>query len=87
LLIVYICLALGAWSASAGISFSQSNRDTNQTRRDNTIIQHKSEKTVDDSDQGSPVIASYYKDGKKRRKRVLLLMRLSFQRNKKQLKN
>lgn len=29
LLIVYICLALGAWSASAGISFSQSNRDTN----------------------------------------------------------
>lgn len=87
LLIVYICLALGAWSASAGISFSQSNRDTNQTRRDNTIIQHKSEKTVDDSDQGSPVIASYYKDGKKRRKRALLLMRLSFQRNKKQLKN
>ena len=68
LLIVYICLALGAWSASAGISFSQSNRDTNQTRRDNTIIQHKSEKTVDDSDQGSPVIASYYKDGKKKKK-------------------
>lgn len=87
LLIVYICLALGAWSASAGISFSQSNRDTNQTRRDNTTIQHRSEKTVDDSDQGSPVIASYYKDGKKRRKRALLLMRLSFQRNKKQLKN
>lgn len=87
LLIVYICLALGAWSASAGISFSQSNRDTNQTRRDNTTIQHKSEKTVDDSAQGSPVIASYYKDGKKRRKRALLLMRLSFQRNKKQLKN
>ena len=69
LLIVYICLALGAWSASAGISFSQSNRDTNQTRRDNTIIQHKSEKTVDDSDQGSPVIASYYKDGKKKKKK------------------
>ena len=67
LLIVYICLALGAWSASAGISFSQSNRDTNQTRRDNTTIQHKSEKTVDDSDQGSPVIASYYKDGKKKK--------------------
>lgn len=87
LLIVYICLALGAWSASASISFSQSNRDTNQTRRDNTTIQHRSEKTVDDSDQGSPVIASYYKDGKKRRKRALLLMRLSFQRNKKQLKN
>lgn len=87
LLIVYICLALGAWSASAGISFSQSNRDTNQTRRDNTTVQHGSEKTVDDFDQGSPVIASYYKDGKKRRKRALLLMRLSFQRNKKQLKN
>lgn len=87
LLIVYICLALGAWSASASISFSQSNRDTNQTRRDNTTIQHNSEKTVYDSDQGSPVIASYYKDGKKRRKRALLLMRLSFQRNKKQLKN
>lgn len=69
LLIVYICLALGAWSASASISFSQSNRDTNQTRRDNTTIQHRSEKTVDDSDQGSPVIASYYKDGKKKKKK------------------
>ena len=69
LLIVYICLALGAWSASAGISFSQSNRDTNQTRRDNTTIQHNSEKTVYDSDQGSPVIASYYKDGKKKKKK------------------
>ena len=53
----------------AGISFSQSNRDTNQTRRDNTTIQHKSEKTVDDSAQGSPVIASYYKDGKKKKKK------------------
>lgn len=69
LLIVYICLALGAWSASASISFSQSNRDTNQTRRDNTTIQHNSEKTVYDSDQGSPVIASYYKDGKKKKKK------------------
>ncbi len=69
LLIVYICLALGAWSASASISFSQSNRDTNQTRRDNTTIQHRSEKTVYDSDQGSPVIASYYKDGKKKKKK------------------
>ena len=87
LLIVYICLALGAWSASTGISFSQSNGDANQTSRDNTTVQHRSEKTVDDSDQGSSVIASYYKDGKKRRKRTLLLMRLSFQRNKKQLKN
>ena len=86
LLIVYICLALGAWSASASISFSQSNRDTNQTRRDNTTIQHRSEKTVYDSDQGSPVMHRITKMAKKRRKRALLLMRLSFQRNKKQLK-
>ena len=69
LLIVYICLALGAWSASAGVSFSQSNGDANRTSRDNTTIQHRSEKTVDDSDQGSPVIASYYKDGKKKKKK------------------
>ena len=87
LLIVYICLALGAWSASASVSFSQSNGDANRMSRDNTTVQHRSEKTVDDSDQGSPVIASYYKDGKKRRKRALLLKSLSFQRNKKQLKN
>ena len=69
LLIVYICLALGAWSASTGISFSQSNGDANQTSRDNTTVQHRAEKTVDDSDQGSFVIASYYKDGKKKKKK------------------
>ncbi|MDU5755435.1 MAG: efflux transporter outer membrane subunit [Veillonella sp.] len=69
LLIVYICLALGAWSASAGVSFSQSNGDANRTSRDNTTVQHRSEKTVDDSDQGSSVIASYYKDGKKKKKK------------------
>ena len=69
LLIVYICLALGAWSASAGVSFSQSNGDANRTSRDNTTVQHRAEKTVDDSDQGSPVIASYYKDGKKKKKK------------------
>ena len=69
LLIVYICLALGAWSTSTGISFSQSNGDANQTSRDNTTVQHRSEKTVDDSDQGSSVIASYYKDGKKKKKK------------------
>ena len=44
LLIVYICLALGAWSASAGVSFSQSNGDANRTSRDNTTVQHRSEK-------------------------------------------
>ncbi len=43
-LIVYICLALGAWSASAGVSFSQSNGDANRTSRDNTTVQHRSEK-------------------------------------------
>ena len=69
LLIVYICLALGAWSAITGISFSQSNGDANRTSRDNTTVQHRSEKTVDDSDQGSSVIASYYKDGKKKKKK------------------
>lgn len=87
LLIVYICLALGAWSASAGISFSQSNRDTNQTRRDNTIIQHKSEKLLTILTKAVLLLHRITKMAKKRRKRVLLLMRLSFQRNKKQLKN
>ena len=87
LLIVYICLALGAWSASAGISFSQSNRDTNQTRRDNTTIQHNSEKLFMILTKAVLLLHRITKMAKKRRKRALLLMRLSFQRNKKQLKN
>ena len=69
LLIVYICLALGIWSAGAGISFSQSNGDANRKNQDNTTVQHRSEKTVEASDQGSPVIASYYKNGKKKTKK------------------
>ena len=69
LLIVYICLALGTWSAGAGISFSQSNSDANRKNQDNTTVQHRSEKTVEASDQGSPVIASYYKNGKKKTKK------------------
>lgn len=87
LLIVYICLALGAWSASASISFSQSNRDTNQTRRDNTTIQHRSEKLLTILTKAVLLLHRITKMAKKRRKRALLLMRLSFQRNKKQLKN
>ena len=84
LLIVYICLALGAWSASAGVSFSQSNGDANRTSRDNTTVQHRAEKTVDDS---VLLLHRITRMTKKRRKKALLLMRLSFQRNKKQLKN
>lgn len=87
LLIVYICLALGAWSAGGGISFSQSNDDVSRTNRDITKVQHGNETTVNTTNQAVLLLHRITRPKKIKRKRSHLLMKRSFQKNKKQPKN